>query len=33
MAVEIFSSDDLAITAVGQLGSLSLDLEHDRIAV
>ena len=33
MAGEIFTSDDLAITAVGQLGSLSLDLEHDRIAV
>ncbi|HYV07615.1 MAG TPA: pitrilysin family protein [Blastocatellia bacterium] len=34
MACEIFGSDDLAITAVGQLGSLSLDLEQQqRIAV
>ncbi|HWO01907.1 MAG TPA: pitrilysin family protein [Blastocatellia bacterium] len=33
MAVEIFGTDDLAITAVGQLGSLSLDLDRERIAV
>src|SRR6185295_4775258 len=34
MACEIFGSDDLAITAVGQLGSVSLDLEQQqRIAV
>ena len=30
MACEIFGSDDLAITAVGQLGSLSLDLEQQQ---
>jgi predicted Zn-dependent peptidase len=33
MATEIFSSDDLAITAVGQLGSLSLSLDREQIAV
>jgi predicted Zn-dependent peptidase len=33
MANEIFSSDDLAITAVGQLGSLSLSLDREQIAV
>ena len=33
MANEIFGADDLAITAVGQLGSLSLNVDREQIAV
>jgi hypothetical protein len=33
MANEILAADDLAITAVGQLGSLSLSLDREQIAV